>query len=173
MMGRRLRSPLSLVNPLSSSGMKTEIKESEDRIKSEKTLRRLEVGDRMLYRDVVKKTWKPGVITKVSDKQYDIQGNNGSNVAKHIDHLVSPTIVPDEEVTDEQQEEVRKKSKLVVANSDLSQQLDLHTSMPTISDNNKPLPSNVPSTPPSIPTEVRPSRVRTPPAKLNHDKLGG
>ena len=89
MLGRRIRSALSLVHPLSHSRQLTaDIRHEQKVVNGEKQLRRFEVGDSVLYRDVLHKSWKKGTILETSDVQYKISTENGSVVTKHIDHVV-------------------------------------------------------------------------------------
>ena len=98
MIGRRLRSALSLVHPLSDARpMKRQIDQEKKIIDGEKTLRRFVVGDKVLFRNVLEDSWNHGVITSESDKQYEISTDGGSTaiVRKHIDHVVSSTSSPE------------------------------------------------------------------------------
>ena len=91
MMNRRLRSPLSLLNPLSSSTVKQQVRETNERIRSEKTLRRFQIGDRVLVRDVLHKRWIKGIVVNTSDKVYEVETTDGKLVSKHIDHVIADT----------------------------------------------------------------------------------
>ena len=90
MLGRRVRSALSLVHPFSCSRQITaEVKQEQKVLDGEKQLRRFEVGDPILYRDVLHKMWKKGTVAEVSDVQYGVTTESGSVVMKHIDHVVA------------------------------------------------------------------------------------
>ena len=90
MIGRRIRSALSLLHPFTDSRQSSQKTEKEmKKMESDKRLRRFQVGDQILYRDVINKTWKRGTIRTVSDVQYGITAMNGSTCTRHIDHIVS------------------------------------------------------------------------------------
>ncbi len=90
MLGRRVRSALSLIHPLSCSRQITaEVKQEQKVIEGEKQLRRFDVGDQVLYRDVRHQRWKKGTITKVSDVQYGVKDEDGYVATRHVDHLVA------------------------------------------------------------------------------------
>ena len=89
MLGRRIRSALSLVYPLSCSSHQA--KQEQQVIEAHKTLRRFSVGDPVLYRDVLHKSWHRGKVKEVSDKQYVITRADGSVITKHIDHIRAST----------------------------------------------------------------------------------
>jgi hypothetical protein len=90
MIGRRIRSALSLLHPFTDSRQSSKRTEKEmKRMESDKRLRRFQVGDQSLYRDVMNKTWRRGTIRTVSDVQYGITAINGSICTRHIDHIVS------------------------------------------------------------------------------------
>ena len=167
MMGRRLRSPLSLVNPLScSSGMKHQVQETTERVESEKSLRRFDAGDTVLYRDVLHKSWMRGTVRSVSDKIYEIEGVNGSTTKKHIDHVVASTSEPATTST-EQATEVRQ-------SPEDRGHVEAARSSSQVFDNQIARPKQV-STPvelPSVP-EARPKRIIKPPDKLSYERLGG
>ena len=128
MTGRRLRSTLSLLNPLSVSTTKHRAKETVERIDSEKSLRRFKNGDDVLYRDVIHGKWIRGTVIECSDKQYTIETVDGVIIRKHIDHVIASTSQPrDTEPTD------------IV--TPVSEQMNVPTEQPQpINDINPPLP---------------------------------
>lgn len=90
MLGRRLRSALSLVHPLSSSKEQVvEARQEQRMMDGEKRLRRCSVGDKVLYRDVLHNEWRKGTVSETSDKQYGVITESGLVVKKHIDHIVA------------------------------------------------------------------------------------
>jgi transposase InsO family protein len=155
MLGRRIRSALSLVHPFSSSsGM---AKREKSILEAEKTLRRFAVGDAVLYRDVLHKEWKRGVVLEVSDKQYVITTREGNNVTKHIDHVVKSTSVPTDKLGEPEAAACagneRQNVPLVVE----------PMSTPVVEPESTIEPSTV----------ARPKRIVNPPDRLEYDKLGG
>ena len=185
MMGRRLRSPLSLVHPLScSSGMRQHVREATERLESEKTLRRFEVGDSVLYRDVLKRVWLRGTVVSTSDKVYEIEGVNGATVSKHIDHVVASTSQPAEQSTVHRDLERRGQAETVCSNDQMLDTLAARArpkrsstpeldssivvpSQPNLHDTWPKQVSNEPS------ADQRPTRLTKAPTRLNYDKLGG
>ena len=169
MLGRRIRSALSLVNPLSSS--RSLVKRENQILEAERTLRRFSVGDAVLYRDVLHKEWKRGIVREVSDKQYVIATDDGSDVTKHIDHVVKSTSVPAEESRESEHAAGRGYERQNVQ------------STPVIVENDQTRPSSSLSRPDSTLSKVpsngharlidRPKRVSKPPDRLEYDKLGG
>ena len=169
MLGRRIRSALSLVNPLSSS--RSLVKRENQILEAERTLRRFSVGDAVLYRDVLHKEWKRGIVREVSDKQYVIATDDGSDVTKHIDHVVKSTSVPAEEARESEHAAGRGYERQNVQ------------STPVIVENDQTRPSSSLSRQDSTLSKVpsngharlidRPKRVSKPPDRLEYDKLGG
>ena len=49
------------------------------------------MGEPILYRNVLHKSWERGTVEEVSDKQYVILRADGSVITKHIDHVVAST----------------------------------------------------------------------------------
>ncbi len=173
MIGRRLRSPLSLVNPLSSGvRLKSLIREQTSRVESEKSLRRLSVGDRVLFRDVLGKSWKPGIVQEVSDKIYVIEAENGSIVRKHVDHVVKHH-TEDPLVTEPSQKVIDQ--KVVGTNeeavSGTNAALDVQVP-PPIAQSTLPRLNDKPVTSPET-HNSRPKRVSTQPDRWGYSKLGG
>ena len=172
MLGRRLRSHLSLINPLSAGEkVKARIKETEARVESEKTLRRLVIGDPVLYRDVLGNAWKQGVIEKVSDKIYEIKASSGQVIRKHIDHVVkyqvgSASQEPKIESAQNSLNEKPRESNFKQVDSDIQQPSDtkrvpdVQIEMPIAQSTNSSL-------------DNRPRRTTTKPDRLEYSKLGG
>ena len=89
MLGRRVRSALSLMHPLSSSrSLKKQIDEDQKLIESKSKLRRFSVGESVLYWNVLKRTWTRSTVLETSGKVYVITTEEGSTVRKHLDHVV-------------------------------------------------------------------------------------
>ena len=185
MMGRRLRSHLSLTNPLSAGGrLKSKIREQESRVESEKTLRRLQVGDAVLYRDVLGKTWIKGTVQGVSGKVYEIGSANGTVVRKHIDHIFKHQ---------SQSEDGNLSNDKVLGSPDTPQSSSSHppSSASFVPDAQAALPIAQSTTPrtdmntaPSVKpasliaqstpsVDARPKRTITKPDRLGYSKLGG
>jgi hypothetical protein len=81
---------LSLVHPLNCSKQITrEVHQEKQELEAEKRQRRFEIGDKILYRDVLHKRWKKGTVREVSNVQYEITTDEGTSVRKHVDHVVS------------------------------------------------------------------------------------
>ena len=188
MMGRRLRSHLSLINPLSAGGrIKSKIREQESRVESEKTLRRLEVGEAVLYRDVLGKTWNKGTIKSVSDKVYEINAHNGQVIRKHIDHVVKhrAEIVDGDNGKEDSEKSVlptdTPRSPVHQPPSCTAFVPDTQVAQPTAQSTNptvelSPAPSvnvaqPIAQSTPSI--DTRPKRTVIKPDKLGYSKLGG
>ena len=180
MLGRRLRSPLSLVNPLSSSStLQQQVHTENEKIKSEKTLRRFAVGDPVLYRDVLGKTWCRGTVRETSDKLYVIITESGSIVKKHIDHVVASTSVPatnaGEKVTENSGIrlglEARESGKETTSRADPSLEVQfarpMHAHVSTLPR------TGVGSIDPSCIAMSRPKRVSRQPDRLGYEVLGG
>jgi transposase InsO family protein len=181
MMGRRLRSPLSLINPLSSSGVKQEVTETTERLRSEKTLRRFNVGDPVLFRDVLHKAWIKGTVTKISDKIYEIESESGKSVTKHIDHVVANTGQSQPETERIEKDQVNAK---VPSNPGVEESAEVTRNSGQLLEAVREKPNLVTITPepehsidnsvtevqPCIP---RPRRNVIAPHRLNYDKLGG
>ena len=183
MMGRRLRSQMSLVHPLSSGrSLKFKLHETTERLESETTLRRFQVGDAILYRDVLKKTWLQGTVLSASDKVYEIKGINGALVTKHIDHIVASTSRPDKpsKANTEESTKVLAESE-ELAETECSSDLTLDKTVPRPKQESTPGLSNDPPSdftqPKHLSTEnlveSRPKRTTKVPDRLNYDKKGG
>ena len=191
MIGRRLRSALSLVHPLSDARpMKRQVDQEKMIIEGEKTLRRFVVGDKVLFRNVLEGSWNHGVITSESDKQYKISTDDGSTalVRKHIDHVVSSTSSPvSATVESDRSPDAAYRPGLSVSDqprptrapviscnipSIVSQNCEI--SGPSGSCTNKG--SSEKSTPNSIPSATarpRPQRESKQPERWGYNKLGG
>lgn len=169
MIGRRLRSPLSLVNPLSLPLIKHQAQELTERIESDKTLRKFLVGDSVLYRDVLKNKWYRGTIKSVSDKVYELEGDSGSLIRKHIDHIVRCTTDPPRNDNESNPNPVgQDRSRptdctIQVPDAKIARPKHESTIEPRVS-----LPDLRSETP-----NTRPKREAQPPNRLGYDKLGG
>lgn len=176
MMGRRLRSHFSLINPLSAGGrLKSKVREQESRVDSEKTLRRFEVGDAILYRDVLGKKWNKGTIKNVSDKVYEIDAPNGQVIRKHVDHVVKyraeiaeKSVLPTEVI-----EKSVLPTKTLISNNPSCANTVPDVQVPLLAEP-RTAPIVESSTTPSTPNvETRPKRVTAQPDRLGYSKLGG
>ncbi|KAL5260064.1 hypothetical protein ACHWQZ_G010249 [Mnemiopsis leidyi] len=176
MMGRRLRSHFSLINPLSAGGrLKSKVREQESRVDSEKTLRRFEVGDAILYRDVLGKKWNKGTIKNVSDKVYEIDAPNGQVIRKHVDHVVKyraeiaeKSVLPTEVI-----EKSVLPTKTLISNTPSCANTVPDVQVPLLAEP-RTAPIVESSTTPSTPNvETRPKRVTAQPDRLGYSKLGG
>ena len=84
MMGRRSRTALSLLHPLHQDNNQPK---SEVDTKSQPQ-RMFEVGDKVLFWNVLKKTWTPGVVTKLEGSRVLNISSQDGTVRKHLDHVV-------------------------------------------------------------------------------------
>ena len=183
MLGRRIRSALSLVHPLSCS--RQQANEEKQVIEADKTLRRFVVGDPVLYRDVLHKSWHRGVVKEVSDKQYIITKADGSVVKKHIDHIVASTSEP--ATVDKFLDKVVEAGKTIDGHNESGniqiarpEQIRSRPTVeheqantdPSISTDTRSQPDNELSSRPSL-EFARPARTTRPPDRLGYDKLGG
>ena len=190
MMNRRLRSPLSLLNPLSSSTVKQQVRETNERIRSEKTLRRFQIGDRVLIRDILHKRWIKGIVINASDKIYEVETADGKLVSKHIDHVIADTTSQLDWEDESSKTEVQLIPRELVSSREPVQarsQAQVSSSTPVTM-----ATSNAQSTPPASslpvgdaplvkrtpvleikPMPYNPTRVRRKPETLNYEKLGG
>ena len=81
MMGRRARTALSLLHPLHEDKRQVEREVSQ-------THRKFEAGDKVLFWNVLKKTWTPGVVTELEGSRvFKIRSQDGI-VRKHLNHIV-------------------------------------------------------------------------------------
>ena len=96
-------------------------------------LRRFQVGDQILYRDVINKTWKRGTIRTVLDVQYGITAMNGSTCTRHIDHIVSfyPSDVRERPETEPELNEPCTASEHVFVENDTQIARPIETSIDT------------------------------------------
>ena len=196
MMGRRVRSALSLVHPMSCSRqMTSEVKQEQKLIDSEKKLRRFQTGDKVLYRDTLHKLWKKGTVVETSDVQYKLATEEGAVVTKHIDHVVG--YHPSRDQILESVEQERKLPEATnhesESNAQISRPIDLSTQPSTVE---KLVPKSNLSNEDSVSVEVpkpvlpspanapdidnsnamvnaRPKRTVKQPDKLEYSKLGG
>ena len=185
-LGRRIRSALSLVHPLSSSV----VRGNEERkvAEAEKTLRRFDVGQQVLYRDVLNGKWIRASVTDVSDKQYVLETAEGKQITKHVDHIkefhvtgrgtdgstlenAKGPIIDDRSKSDilepQPGHSPNKQLDRLVTNSP-GHLLEPLFELPDI-------PNNLPNTSSSdIATKLtRPVRSKTKPSRLEYSKLGG
>ena len=94
MFRRRHRTALSLLNPLSKNPMKDHEVDQQAQV-LEKKPREMEIGSRVLYRDVQKGLWKRcKVIELEGSKVLLIQSEEQGLVRKHVDHVVKSPEVP-------------------------------------------------------------------------------
>ena len=196
-----MRSALSLIHPLSSSRyLRQQVQQEQQKIDGEKTLRRFSVGDPVLYRDILHKTWHRGTVQETSDKLYVIAAENGEIVKKHLDHVVKSTSVPENEGSGEVKSSRIDQKRLIRAGEPdetagrSSLLLDGHSARPThestpkitrsslVQENGVTRPSEASSSraPDAHPinreasvTDARPRRVARPPERLTYSKLGG
>lgn len=90
MFGRRTRTMLSLVNPLSCKS-----KVGRDHLNKEQEIldskeRSFKKGDKVLYRDEGKQRWEPGVvIAKNGSIMYDIESESAVVQRKHLDQMTA------------------------------------------------------------------------------------
>ena len=101
MFGRRPRTALSLLNPLSNNKQKDKFLEKHSKIlESEKKPRTFEVGDPVLYRDVHNNKWVKGrVKSKKGSQVLLIESSDNLLLKKHVDHVVSDQV----DVSDKEQ----------------------------------------------------------------------
>ena len=183
MLGRRIRSALSLIHPLSSSRQQTMLANQEQKvIDSEKHLRRFSVGDPVLYRDTLHKSWHKGTVKETSDKLYIITTADGLVVRKHIDHIVASTGVP--ETKDPAAGEVRETEKAAyrhgerpnvqIARPECLSKPVVEPVVDSNSSNNCEPSSSTSNAPKSVEIELaRPKRMIKAPDRLSYEKLGG
>ena len=90
MFGRRPRTALSLLSPLSNDKQKDKILDQRAQIvQTDKRPREFAVGDSILYRNILHNKWMKGTVKSLEGSQICMIGSedNGS-VRKHIDHIV-------------------------------------------------------------------------------------
>ena len=187
MIGRRLRSAISLVHPLSNSrALKQQVKQEQQIVEGNQTLRRFVAGDKVLYRDVLHNEWRPGVIKNGSNKQYEVAATDGSDkcVWKHVDHIVLSTAPTQVNPPPIGMGKVNFPCPVTTGQHELSAnvQSPQPSSMSTL-DNNQILPDNDTniinhSGDNSNTTEInnminRPKRAVRPVDRLSYEKLGG
>ena len=168
MTGRRFRSPLSLLNPLSFSTTAEE-RESSARVESEKSLRRFDAGDLVMYRDVRHGRWIKGVVRAVSDKVYDIYTEHGGSVRKHIDHVVANTTEATPEPVKLDREKVQSEPEVVRDELSRDQAVDIVPDTIDIVPNEAAYNNKVPT----VVSSTRPKRTMSKPDRLEYNKLGG
>ena len=184
MVGRRIRSALSLVHPLSTSHQQA--KEERQVLAAEKTLRRFVVGEQILYRNVLHKSWERGTVKEVSDKQYVIVRADGSEITKHIDHIVASTSEARTEETIPR-DVVEPERAIGRYNKQVNVQVpppELELDKPAVeservsypdlkvTSGNSFRPDSEPNSIPSV-DRARPTRTTKPPDRLGYEKLGG
>ncbi len=184
---RRLRSPLSLLSPLSYAP-EVRVREETARVESEKTLRRFKPGDSVQYRDVRKGVWIKGTVKHGSDKVYEIETEDGAIVQKHIDHVVadstadqpnvsqSPELVKLERAEVQSKPEVRGEQDMARDRTYLPNPIkpvfEPTEAAKSVSNNTEPVAGNV--KPVAVPQpSARPTRTVRRPDYLKYDKLGG
>ena len=184
MVGRRIRSALSLVHPLSTSHQQA--KEERQVLVAEKTLRRFVVGEPILYRNVLHKSWERGTVKEVSDKQYVILRADGSVITKHIDHVVASTsearteaiprdVGESEGAVDRYNKQVNvqvPQPELEIDNPAVERERVLYPDL-KVTSNDMCRPDIEHNSVPSIVDRARPKRTTNPPDRLGYDKLGG
>ena len=196
MLGRRVRSALSLFHPLSTSqSLKRQVHDEQMIIDNERNLRRFSVGDHVLYRNVLKNSWHRGVVKDVSDKLYIITAENGSTVRKHLDHVVVSTSVPagqsipspsvesgegDETagrrplpVVDQQAQPMQNHNQSTQPIMQNQQSTQPIMQMPESTNNSFSQDSNISQDCSTSTDAARPKRVSKPPERLAYRKLGG
>ena len=90
MFGRRHRTSLSLLNPLSNNVQKDRVLDQQAKvIETEKRPRSFKPGDTVLYRDVYHDKWINGVIKSLEGAKVCIITSGDNVVRKHLDHVVS------------------------------------------------------------------------------------
>ena len=188
MMGRRARTALSLIHPLHQGKSKSQLTSELSR----ETCRKFEAGAKVLYWDMLKHTWIPGVVSELQgSKVLKIVSQNGT-VRKHIDHVVGNNTETEVQVPQsprkslEQIESGKSDEAITVeSRSDLNLSLNVPVQKPSLN----PVPvnmepsSNVPSSNAPVNTEpnysetnnpvARPKRITKQPNRLQYDKLGG
>ena len=191
MMGRRARTALSLLHPLDSP--------SETQKPARFKEREFTSGDKVLYWNVLKKTWTPGVITELEGSRvFKIQSENGV-VRKHLNHMVrdntdmqklppppgedskpSELVVSDETSTDKPRNVVCPGIKpTVTIDKEHIHKPSLPLPVPDEQTTSNPLPviPDVPSPsiskPEPVPNNDRPRRTTRQPDRLGYTKLGG
>lgn len=168
MTGRRFRSQLSLLNPLSCAE-NSRVKEESARVESESSLRRFQIGDSVLFRNVLHGKWERGVVKAISDKIYEIE-SEGHVVRKHIDHVVASA-----EQREASPEPVHPSKEEVLPKPDVGetpemiQNSESHCLAPATQPNEAASTSLAESSTPN----ARPKRMVNRPDRLNYDKLGG
>ena len=172
MFGRRIRSVLSLLNPFSNTKPEV-IKNEEQVIESEKSLRRFVQGQSVLYRDVLTGQWIKGTVREVSDKQYMIMSEDGKQVTKHVDH-----VVPFKGQVNKGEEKSNVKPPVELSPKPIDQPIavDLSTEKGVVDlSTDKEIVASTPSSSHAndTPAIIRPRREPKPVVKLNYDKLGG
>ena len=177
---RRLRSPLSLLSPLSYAPA-VRVSEETARVKSEKTLRRFKVGDQVQYKDVRKGIWIRGTVESGTDKVYEIESESGAIVQKHVDHVVADATESRPEPVKPEKAEVRSKPELrreqAVAQNRACLPIPISpvselTEAANLSSNTVPVAGNDRSVA-EPQTKARPTRHVQRPDYLSYDKLGG
>ncbi len=189
MMGRRARTALSLIHPLHQGKAKSQLTSDLNR----ETCRKFEAGAKVLYWDMLKQTWIPGVVSEQQgSKVLKIVTQNGT-VRKHLDHVVSDNTetevpVPQSPRKSLEQVESGESDKAITVESRSELDTGLMPTPNSVPDHKpsllKPVPVN---TEPSsiIPVNpepnssisnnpiARPKRHTTQPKRLQYDKLGG
>ena len=204
MFGRRPRTALSLLNPLSNNKQKDKVLDLQAKnIETEKKHRIFNVGDTVLYRDVLHGKWIHGVIKSLEgSKVCLIMSGHDVEVRKHLDHVVSVPAnkpvpsqehtgiteqlretgvdgcKPSETVSSEHDHNVSQNPSLVgLGSSEHGQNMSLKSSLGQNSSKNSTNSarpnSNTASSESKLDVLDRPKRITKPPDRLSYNKLGG
>ena len=95
MFGRKTRTAMSLLNPLSNKQLSSkDIKADQRAISKEIPSRTFVIGENVKYYDVLKKQYYFGKIVDIErSKVFIIEGERG-RVRKHLDHIISKSVIP-------------------------------------------------------------------------------
>ena len=95
MFGRKTRTAMSLLNPLSNKQLSSkDIKADQRAISEEIPSRTFVIGENVKYYDVLKKQYCFGKIVDIEgSKVFIIEGERGRD-RKHLDHIISKSVIP-------------------------------------------------------------------------------
>ena len=95
MFGRKTRTAMSLLNPLSNKQLSSkDIKADQRAISEEIPSRTFVIGENVKYYDVLKKQYYFGkIVDTEGSKVFIIEGERG-RVRKHLDHIISKSVIP-------------------------------------------------------------------------------
>ena len=170
MFGRRPKTLLSLLNPLANRSKDQQKYEKKRELARMNPGRILQVGDTVLYRNVLKGLWLEGIVKAVKGVVVVIQTSDGSVTEKHLDHVTKfhNSSTRFEQDLNPSLGLSQQNDAFEIPRAEFDQSTDMIE--PSSRANSGQSSQDLPL---SVNNEIRPRRTCNAPERLNYSKPGG